>query len=106
MTKDTTKLTELEVIIPKDKFNDMAFIFRKLMETSLDVLQAIAQNSDKVVPVPPRLEQAQALISGYELDILYYPLFSVWPKFPGPFEWISPPPMFMGGVGARPLDLE
>ena len=47
MTKDTTKLTELEVIIPKDKFNDMAFIFRKLMETSLDVLQAIAQNSDK-----------------------------------------------------------
>lgn len=43
----TNKLTELEIVIPKDKFNDMGFIFRKLMETSLDVLDTIAKNSDK-----------------------------------------------------------
>ena len=43
----TTKLTELEIVIPRDKFNDMGFIFRKLMETSLDVLDTIAKNSDK-----------------------------------------------------------
>tara|TARA_B100000963_G_scaffold266570_1_gene234740 strand:- start:3827 stop:4465 length:639 start_codon:yes stop_codon:yes gene_type:complete len=46
-TDNHSKITELEVIIPKDKFNDMGFIFRKLMETSLDVLKAIADNSDK-----------------------------------------------------------
>jgi hypothetical protein len=44
---NTNKLTELEIVIPKDKFNDMGFIFRKLMETSLDVLDTIAKNSDK-----------------------------------------------------------
>ena len=44
-TEQHSKITELEVIIPKDKFNDMGFIFRKLMETSLDVLKTIADNS-------------------------------------------------------------
>ena len=47
LSPTTSKLTELEIIIPKDKFNDMGFIFRKLMETSLDVLDTIAKNSDK-----------------------------------------------------------
>lgn len=47
LPSSTNKLTELEIVIPRDKFNDMGFIFRKLMETSLDVLDTIAKNSDK-----------------------------------------------------------
>ena len=42
-----TNIKQLDVVIPKDKFGDHKFIFTKLMETSLDVLQVIAQHSDQ-----------------------------------------------------------
>ena len=43
----STNIKQLDVVIPKDKFGDHKFIFTKLMETSLDVLQVIAQHSDQ-----------------------------------------------------------
>ena len=43
----STNIKQLDVVIPKDKFGDHKFIFTKLMETSLDVLQVISQHSDQ-----------------------------------------------------------
>ena len=49
MQKIPTSVTELEIIIPKDKLNDLKFIYLKLMEVSLDTLVQIANHSDKNV---------------------------------------------------------
>lgn len=77
-TPTTNKLTELEIVIPKDKFNDMGFIFRKLMETSLDVLDVIAKNSDKelvdlvaeFLPDLKNLSQPDIFLSKWGLTML------------------------------------
>lgn len=40
-------VTELEIVIPKDKLNDLNFIYLKLMEVSLDTLHQICSHSEK-----------------------------------------------------------
>ena len=40
-------VTELEIVIPKEKLNDLNFIYLKLMEVSLDTLNEISKHSDK-----------------------------------------------------------
>ena len=40
-------VTELEIVIPKDKLNDLEFIYLKLMEVSLDTLDQISKHSEK-----------------------------------------------------------
>ena len=43
----TADVTELEIVIPKEKLNDLNFIYLKLMQVSLDTLQQISNHSDK-----------------------------------------------------------
>ena len=40
-------VTELEIVIPKDKLNDLNFIYLKLMEVSLNTLNEICNHSEK-----------------------------------------------------------
>ena len=40
-------VTELEIVIPKDKLNDLNFIYLKLMEVSLDTLHQICSHCEK-----------------------------------------------------------
>ena len=47
MPNPPSAVTELEIVIPKDKLNDLQFIYLKLMEVSLDTLQQIAKHSEK-----------------------------------------------------------
>tara|TARA_B100001093_G_scaffold470875_1_gene492675 strand:- start:4 stop:531 length:528 start_codon:yes stop_codon:yes gene_type:complete len=42
-----SSVTELEIVIPKDKLNDLEFIYLKLMEVSLDTLDQISKHSEK-----------------------------------------------------------
>ena len=42
-------VTELEIVIPKDKLNDLNFIYLKLMEVSLDTLHQICSHSEKIL---------------------------------------------------------
>ena len=42
-----TSITELEIVIPKDKLNDLNYIYLKLMEVSLDTLLEISKHSEQ-----------------------------------------------------------
>ena len=61
-------MQELNVIIPKEQLNDFAFIYNKLLEVKMDVLQIISNKTNKmlkdlVLEFIPELKDADNNIS-------------------------------------------
>ena len=73
----TPTIKQLDVTIPKDKFNDMGYIFKTLMTVSLDVLQTIAENSDakfsdlvkQFLPDLQQIEDCDGFLSNWNITL-------------------------------------
>ena len=73
----TPTIKQLDVTIPKDKFNDMGYIFKTLMTVSLDVLHTIAENSDtkfidlvkQFLPDIQQIEDCDGFLSNWNITL-------------------------------------
>jgi hypothetical protein len=70
-------IKQLEVTIPKDKFNDTGYIFKTLMTVSLDVLHTIAENSElkfidlikQFLPDIEQLDDCDGFLSNWNITL-------------------------------------